>query len=387
MNKFINSLKILRGLAKDDVFLAATNLLTDNSKEKENDFAYAVFNANAYEDIDGYIFNLIKYDVNAFSVYCANHTNPPKVMTEAFVDDLKNICKLLKVVREQSRFGTHGKECRLNENTLTQTAYSLIDFYTKNGYGDFAKYKAFAYRNDKIIPVTSPSPVRLNDLKDYEEEKRLIINNVKDFLNGLPYAHTLLYGDKGTGKSSTVHAILNEFFNNGLRLIEIRKEDISSINQLREKVNGLPLKFIIFIDDLTFGENDPQVSSLKAAIEGSVINGDNTMVVATSNKRHIVSESFTAREDALHPNDLKEEQLSLSDRFGLTVIFSNTDKTAYLSIVKQLAEEYNVTLPYDELETLAERWALFKGGRSPRRAEQFIRLAYASQTAGRKIEF
>lgn len=387
MNKFINSLRILRGLASDEVFLAATKLLTDNSKESENDFANAVFNANAHDDVDGYILDLVKYDENAFSVFCAKHGKPSQRMIDAYIGDLENICRLLKVVRGLKQFGTSNSTCRLSEKTAPQTAYSLIDFYSRNGYGKFAKHKAFAYRNGEVSPVINPTTIRLDDLKDYKEEKRLILNNVNDFLNGLPYSHTLLYGDKGTGKSSTVHAILNEFSDKGLRLIEVRKEDLFFINELRDKVSELPLKFIIFTDDLSFEENNPNLSSLKAAIEGSVVNGCNTMIVATSNRRHIVSESFTARENSLHPSDLKEEQLSLSDRFGLTVIFSNTDKAAYLSIVNQLAEKFGVNTPANELEALAERWALYKGGRSPRRAEQFVQLAYACQKANRKIEF
>lgn len=386
MNKFINSLKILRGLDKDGLFLTATELADNFSEEKQNDFLSAVFSANAEDGLYAYVENLILYDVNPFSKACAKGAVSQRLV-KAFTYDLKEIFSLLNAIKPCDDFAFGGDLPLFDRNSADKTVKNLITFYKKNGYGQFAKYKAFIYRNGSIEPIVRTSEIQLEDLKDYVEEKRVIINNVSDFINGLPYSHTLLYGDRGTGKSSTVHAILNKFSTDGLRLIEVGKEDLCSIKKIRELVADFPLKFIIFTDDLSFNENDPGVSSLKAAVEGSVVGGNNSMIVATSNRRHIVSESFSARENSLHPADLKEEQLSLSDRFGLTVIFSTTDKPKYLSIVRQLAEKYAVTMPTDKLESLAERWAIIKGGRSPRRAEQFINLVYSSQKSGRELEF
>ncbi|MGN0812836.1 MAG: ATP-binding protein [Candidatus Coproplasma sp.] len=386
MNKFINSLKVLRGLEKDALFLAAAQLTEDCSQENQNDLLSAVFSANAEEGLYAYIENLILYDENPFSKACAKGT-PSDMLVKAFACDIDKIFNILKILNPDEGFA-FGEDIPLfDRNCAGITANNLINFYKKNGYGQFAKYRAFIYRNGGIEPIVNTSEIQLEDLKDYVEEKKAIINNVSDFLNGLPYSHTLLYGDRGTGKSSTVHAVLNKFCKDGLRLIEVEKEDLSSIKKIRELVSEFPLKFIIFTDDLTFSENDPGVSSLKAAVEGSLVGGSNSMIVATSNRRHIVSESFTSRENSLHPADLKEEQLSLSDRFGLTVIFSTTDRPKYLSIVHQLAEKFGVTLPTEKLESLAERWAIIKGGRSPRRAEQFINLVYSCQKSGREIEF
>ena len=386
MNKLINSLKILRSLENDKLFLQATKLCEDKSVSTYNDFVSAVYLSNAENGLFEYVENLILFDENPFSVACACST-PSQRLINAFTQDVKTIYEMLLAIETTDDFSL-GKDIPLFENRSAElTVENLMRFYAKNGYGQFAKYKAFVYRNGGIAPVARTSDIRLEDLKDYVEEKKAIINNVKDFLHGLPYSHTLLYGDRGTGKSSTVHAVLNEFCGEGLRLIEVSKEDLSSIKEIRELVANFPLKFIIFTDDLSFSENDPGVSALKAAVEGSVVGGNNSMIVATSNKRHIVSESFSARENSLHPADLKEEQLSLSDRFGLTIIFSTTDKPAYLSIVRQLAQKFEITLPQDRLESLAERWAIIKGGRSPRRAEQFINLVYACQISGREIEF
>jgi hypothetical protein len=198
----------------------------------------------------------------------------------------------------------------------------------------------------------------------------------------------LLYGDRGTGKSSTIHAMLNKYFNDGLRIIELNKENMLDIPQIRSIIANNPLKFIIFIDDLSLGEYDEKVSSLKASLEGSISGGsDNAMIVATSNRRHIVKESFNDRENSIHPTDSMAEQLSLSDRFGLTVNFSTTDKAEYLDIVKKLADDRQLKIDSEKLFSLAERWALVKGGRSPRRAKQFIDLAYSCEKRNIEIEF
>ncbi len=197
----------------------------------------------------------------------------------------------------------------------------------------------------------------------------------------------LLYGDRGTGKSSTVHAMLNAYCDKGLRLVELDKNDLPSIKKIKQQLAPLPLRFIIFIDDLTLDEQDERTSALKSAVEGSVVYAENVMIVATSNRRHVVKESFSDRDNSVHPADSIEEQLSLSDRFGLTVMFSSTDKASYLSIVRQLAEDCNLSILPEQLETLAERWAILNGGRSPRRAKQFVDFVYACEHSGRAIEF
>lgn len=197
----------------------------------------------------------------------------------------------------------------------------------------------------------------------------------------------LLYGDRGTGKSSTVHAMFNKYCNRGLRLIEINPHGIDKISDIRQKTASLKLKFLLFIDDLALAENDERASVLKSAIEGTAQGGGNVMIAATSNRRHIVNEKFTDRENSVHKSDNIEEQLSLSDRFGLTVLFSSTDKACYLSIVDQLAADRGITLEVEKLKTLAERWAILNGGRSPRRAKQFTDFVFACQKSGRPVDF
>ena len=181
-------------------------------------------------------------------------------------------------------------------------------------------------------------------------------------------------GDAGTGKSSTVKAVANAFFGEGVRLIELRKDQLRYLPLVMAQISGNPLKFIIFIDDLSFNQNNDDFSMLKAALEGSAsATADNAVIYATSNRRHIIKESFGDREgDDVHRNDTMQETLSLSERFGLTVLFSKPNKQLYLKIVKELALRAGITMDEKELEIQAEAFALRKGNRSARCAEQFI---------------
>ena len=184
----------------------------------------------------------------------------------------------------------------------------------------------------------------------------------------------LLYGDAGTGKSSTIKAIANEYKDRGLRLIEVKKKELYQIPLILEQLANLPLKFILFIDDLSFSGNDDNFAALKAVLEGSVSGrSENTIVAATSNRRHLVKELMSDRlGDDIHENDTRQELLSLSARFGLIVTFQKPDKDRYLYIVSALAEEYGVVADRDDLFTKAEMFALRAGGRTPRTARQFI---------------
>ena len=208
----------------------------------------------------------------------------------------------------------------------------------------------------------------------YELERKKVVENTVAFLEGRPAANTLLCGDAGTGKSSTVKAVVNEFFEQGLRLIELRKDQLGCIPRVMGQIRDNPLKFVIFIDDLSFNQNDDNFSMLKAALEGSAAaRADNAVIYATSNRRHIIKENFSDRDgDDVHRNDTLQETLSLSERFGLVVSFSKPDKKLYLEIVKKLAERHGVKKEEKALEIEAEAFALKRGSRSARCAEQFI---------------
>ncbi|MBE7093959.1 MAG: DUF815 domain-containing protein [Clostridiales bacterium] len=247
-----------------------------------------------------------------------------------------------------------------------------IDRY---GYGIFAAYGMFRVSDDKKIePIVSADKIGVDSFVGYEEERAKVVENTLAFIEGRPAANTLLCGDAGTGKSSTVKALANEYFDRGLRLIELRKDQLSLLPYVMGEISENPLKFIIFIDDLAFSKSDDNFSMLKAALEGSAsAQAENAVIYATSNRRHIIKEAFSDREgDDVHRNDTLQETLSLSERFGLTVYFQKPNKALYQTIVKTLALRKGIDKPDEELFVEAEAFALKKGNRSPRCAEQFI---------------
>ncbi len=253
-------------------------------------------------------------------------------------------------------------------------AYQLANL-KRYGYGVFSSHGMFRLNDEKeIVPIVSADKISTAQFIGYEAERGKIIQNTRAFVDGKPAANALLCGDAGTGKSSTVKAVANEFFSEGVRLIELRKDQLRHLPSVLAKINGNPLKFIIFIDDLSFNKNNDDFSMLKAALEGSAsATADNAVIYATSNRRHIVKESFGDREgDDIHRNDTMQETLSLSERFGLTVLFSKPDKKLYLTIVKELAKRFAIQMDEKDLEIQAEAFALRKGNRSARCAEQFI---------------
>lgn len=243
------------------------------------------------------------------------------------------------------------------------------------GYGIFASKAMFKVEDGEIVPVDSADEISLDSFVGYEKERETVEENTVSLLEGRDAVNVLLCGDAGTGKSSTVKALVNHYFSYGLRLIEIRKDQLFSLSHIMGKIADNPLKFIIFIDDLSFNKNDDCFSMLKAALEGSAsAKAKNALIYATSNRRHIVKESFSERGgDDIHRNDTVQELLSLSDRFGLTVYFQKPNKILYLDIVHALAQRKGIKLDEKELDIKAEAFALAKGSRSPRVAEQFIK--------------
>ncbi len=386
MNNQQINLTVLRRLYENKLFAAFSNAASSGDMQN---FYFELYDSGAENDFLERLCRLVLLDDNAFARTCASGNMPSAYLLDAYAEDLDAIFSAANAFEGDEHFNL-GNVIPPFDGELdgARSAENLIEYYAAHGYGKFIAYKAFDYCNGALVPIENTSGVTLGDLKNYETEKTAIENNILNFLNGLPYANMLLYGDIGTGKSSTVHAMLNKYFDDGLRLIELRKENILCIPDIRGKVMHNPLKFIVFIDDLSFNEHDDKISTLKAGLEGSVYGGtDNVMIVATSNRRHIIKENFSDRENSVHPSDSMAEQLSLSDRFGLNVLFSATDKEMYLSIVRQLAEDRNLACAEDTLCSLAERWALIKGGRSPRRARQFVDFAYACEQRGKKIEF
>lgn len=245
------------------------------------------------------------------------------------------------------------------------------------GYGIFAKYHMFTLDDSGgIVPVRHPDTQTLDSLYGYRREREAVLRNTRALVEGRGANNVLLYGDAGTGKSSTVKAVANALKDRGLRLIEVRKNQLYLLPGLMDSLEGSPLKYIIFIDDLSFSGGDGDFAALKAILEGSVGNrGKNVAVYATSNRRHLLKESMSDRDgDDIHASDTRQEQLSLSARFGLTVTFMRPEHELYCEIVENLAREHGITMDRDKLLVRAEAHAIRNGGRSPRAAKQFIEL-------------
>ncbi len=261
----------------------------------------------------------------------------------------------------------------------------LCSFHYKYGRGDVCRYSAFVWDSSGstggLRGIESPDPVRLSDLIDYEEERSEIIDNTVNFLKGYPANNVLLYGDRGTGKSSSVKAILNEYHNLGLRLVEIPKNALIDFPRIMGMLQRRMQKFIIFIDDLSFEDSEESYTALKAALEGGVESRPhNVLIYATSNRRHLIKEKFSDRhalhslnhDDEVRASDSIQEKLSLADRFGITVVFSSPDKYKFLNIVEGLVQKRGIVVDKEYLHKEALKWELWYNGRSPRTAKQFV---------------
>ena len=254
----------------------------------------------------------------------------------------------------------------------------LADHYQKHGAGMFARYQAFTWQNDGLVGIANPDPVRLDQLTAYDYPRQQLLQNTLALLKGYPALNVLLYGSRGAGKSSLVKALLTEFHPQGLRLVEVAKSKLQDLPLIVDMLRTAPQKFIIFVDDLSFEEDDDAFKALKVVLEGSVMaRPANVVVYATSNRRHLVREFFSERprprdQDEIQAWDTLQEKLSFSDRFGLTLTFEPADQPTYLAIVEHLARQAEIPLAEKELVAQALQWATRHNGRSGRSARQFI---------------
>ena len=258
---------------------------------------------------------------------------------------------------------------------------AVVTFYKKYGVGMFGLNKAFRIveKNGEpdFVPINNLDKVVLDDLTGYEIQKKKLIDNTEAFVNGREANNCLLYGDAGTGKSTSIKAILNEYYDRGLRMIEIYKHQFKSLSQVISHVKNRNYRFVIYMDDLSFEEFEIEYKYLKAVIEGGMeTRPDNVLIYATSNRRHLIRETWNDRSDMdqeLHRSDTMQEKLSLVYRFGITINFSKPSQKEYFEIVRNLAKKYpQITLSDEELCAQANKWELSHGGTSGRTAQQFI---------------
>lgn len=262
---------------------------------------------------------------------------------------------------------------------------ALTEFYKNHGCGMFSRYKAFVWEHSDsyygLKGIDAPDSITLSELVGYNAERSKIIENTLQFLDGFPANNVLLYGDRGTGKSSTVKALLNEYHMQGLRIIEVPKLLLTDFPEIIRCVKDRGQKFIIFVDDLAFEDSEESYIALKAILEGGLESKpNNVLIYATSNRRHLVKEKFSERaginsgnhSDEVNASDSMQEKLSLADRFGITVVFSSPDKIKYLEIVEGIAAKRGLNIDKEQLHREALKWELWYNGRSPRTARQFV---------------
>lgn len=425
----LDSLSIYRGLIEDKVLNKLKNLLIKLDQttvifrdviNSYNDFFFELTKSHT-SSWKEYIIEKILFDENTFSFnsQVKQDENLDGTLEKAVSNDLENLqlianleptmikARIAGLFRDNKIYSqiidslpewmvkaqlSEGPEhIRLiKENYLSGKQWNesiavLKDFYKQYGSGIFARYIAFVWEriegNGFLKGIDSPDPITLNDLVDYQNERLRVVENTRQFLQGFPANNVLLYGDRGTGKSSTVKAILNEYHQQGLRMLEVPKAYLADFPLIIRQLKNRGLKFIIFVDDLVFGDNEENYTSLKAVLEGGLeTKTPNILIYATSNRRHLIKEYFSERaglqssnhDEEVHAGDSMQEKLSLADRFGIYVVYSSPDQKRYLNIVRGIAAQRDLQIDKERLEREALQWALRYNGRSARTARQFV---------------
>ena len=333
-----------------------------------NHFAKADF--AVFKKLFDFDFGPIEKDlgIDCFSTVCNYHSIPKK---ERMYN--RNVSEHVQEVSE-----------RIEKAADEEEIFTIVtDFYKAYGVGMFGLNRAFRIRHledgVEFLPINNTDSVLLKDLIGYEIQKKKLIDNTEAFVKGLPANNVLLCGDAGTGKSTSIKALLNEYYDQGLRMIEIYKHQFQDLSSIIAQVKNRNYRFIIYMDDLSFEDFEIEYKFLKAVIEGGMeTRPDNVLIYATSNRRHLIKESWNDRNDmenenGMHRSDTMQEKLSLVARFGVTIYYGKPSQKEYFTIVKELRKRYpSITLTDEELCAEANKWELSHGGISGRTAQQFI---------------
>ncbi|MEH2254412.1 ATP-binding protein [Nostoc sp.] len=287
-----------------------------------------------------------------------------------------------ELVGVETKFTTYLQEL----DNWGDAVEGLATYYRQYGSGLFAEYRALRWQAGQFIGIRYSDPVKLSALVGYESQRDALLKNTEFLLSGEMALHVLLYGSRGSGKSSLVKSLLNEYSNRSLRLLEVSKSDLKNLPEIVEHLRGVSQKFIIFVDDLSFEEDDDAFKALKVVLEGNLTaRPQNVVVYATSNRRHLIREFFVDRpapkdNEEIHAWDTMQEKLSFSDRFGLTLTFEPANQKTYLKIVQHLAAQAEINITQEDLEYQALQWATRHNGRSGRTARQFVDFLKADLT-------
>ena len=385
LNLKLNTLSIFRSLLNKNTITSLQALLKsiefeDSSSQLNNygEFVSTIYNAGG--NLTENIIDMVTTDDNFYIKIKANKNKVNNDIEKCLLNELsilQEICDLSSLdVKELINYYGYLPNWENSSLDIKSIYNEIINNAPYKGYGYFVKHKAFTIVNGQLSPLENVDAQGIGDLYGYQRERNQVLENTKALVQGKAANNVLLYGDAGTGKSSTIKAVANEFYDQGLRLIEFDKNQLTCMPQIMEELSSNPLKFIFYIDDLSFAENNDHFCALKGILEGHISsNNKNIVIYATSNRRHFIKESMDERMgNELHLNDTLQETMSLAARFGLTITFQKPEKELYLEIVKSLADENKIKIPEDELYKKAEAFAIRNNGRSPRTAKQFVQL-------------
>ncbi|MFW5736564.1 MAG: ATP-binding protein [Halanaerobium sp.] len=393
---------IFRNLKNDSVLKNLKKILKNEDFSQLSDLIYTLVDTSIREGVKGdiwhnYLKNIIISSENIFTLKAERgEINFNSSLYRLVRDDFKIISQLFSfsfkdllsastyqdldylanfnlddLEFDSNRFKIYQK--LFTANSAEKNLEELLEFYYQYGASILNQSRAFYWQNDSLSLVNNPDPISFDDLVFYQKAQKKLIENTESFLAGFKAHNALLYGDSGTGKSSSVKALVNKFYRQGLRLIEINSSQIKELPAILEYLNNRGLFFIIFMDDLSFEEFETDYKYLKAVMEGGIESKpDNVLFYATSNRRHLVREKWQDRESEIHENDILNEKLSLSERFGLTLMFNSPSQAEYLKIVRKLAARAGLKLNENKLEKRVLQWSKWNNGRSGRSARQFI---------------
>ena len=418
----LHGLILYKKILQDSLMQKVLNIISLNHDNKDsnkwiqiNDYAdicYMLISFGEGQSIKGdllkrYIIDLILKDENPFSIQCERiGQDIGESLRYTAICDLEILSELLKIdldsliidknkgkygflknyypsinkINDSYGFGKKYEDMAdgfSNKHDEGGLIHQLIDFYHYMGSGVMNQYPAFRWDGNKeLIGINEIDRAMLGDLIGIERQKKILVENTEAFINGCKANNMLLYGDNGTGKSSSIKALVNEYANRGLRVLELSKHHFVDIPKIYELLGKRGCKFIIFMDDLSFEENETEYKHLKAMVEGGIqVKPVNVLIYATSNRRHLINEKWSDRNKDggdIHVRDTVQEKTSLADRFGITLFYESPSQKEFLRIVEALACKCNIAMPQQELSRLAIQWELSYSGRSGRTAQQFI---------------
>lgn len=343
-----------------------TNLLINN----ENSFTLAL---ERKTEISPNLKNVVMED---FKIIYEMFNSDFSSLTLRYQELINNFIPSKPIINQELFEVSNTLQTNLTACKNVEEFYDVLNsFFSIYGVGKYGLNKAFRYENNQICPIIHIGNGRLDQLIGYETQKQQLKQNTEAFLSGKKANNVLLYGDSGTGKSSSIKALLNEYYKDGLRMIEVYKHQFKYLPRIIQELQSRNYKFILFMDDLSFEEFEIEYKYLKAVIEGGLEKKpDNILIYATSNRRHLVKQTWSDRQDQdeININDAKQEKTSLSSRFGVKILYTHPNRQNYLNIIDGLAKQYDLKINQEELHQKALTWEIRHGGFSGRTAKQFI---------------